>query len=166
MAETGLDDLFRTHYVRIARLIGRVIHDQSRAEDLAVDVFLRWKCTPSAQDVHAEGWLYRTAVRIALDELRWQHRKSRIERLLSFQRSTPVTPEALCADTMEHRNVRTVLATLPQQKASLLLLWGQDLSYREITSALRMNPKSIGTMLSRAQEAFRKEYVKRYGKQK
>ena len=37
-----LDTLFRAHFERIARVIGRVIHDQARAEELAVEVFLRW----------------------------------------------------------------------------------------------------------------------------
>jgi len=32
----GLDAIFRAHYERVARVIGRVIHDQARAEELAV----------------------------------------------------------------------------------------------------------------------------------
>jgi RNA polymerase sigma-70 factor (ECF subfamily) len=34
-----------------------------------------------------------------------------------------------------------------------------------VASVLGMNPASVGTLLSRAQHAFRKEYIKRYGKQ-
>ena len=37
----GLDAIFRAHYERMARVIGRVIHDQARAEELAVEVFLK-----------------------------------------------------------------------------------------------------------------------------
>lgn len=33
----GLDAIFRAHYERIARVIGRAIHDQARAEELAVE---------------------------------------------------------------------------------------------------------------------------------
>jgi hypothetical protein len=39
----GLDAIFRAHYDRVARVIGRVIHDQARAEELAVEVFLKWR---------------------------------------------------------------------------------------------------------------------------
>ena len=49
--------------------------------------------------------------------------------------------------------------------AELLVLRSQDLSYDELASALDLNPASIGTLLSRAQQAFRKEYIKRYGQQ-
>jgi DNA-directed RNA polymerase specialized sigma24 family protein len=38
----GLDAIFRAHYERIARVIGRVIHDQARAKELAVEIFLKW----------------------------------------------------------------------------------------------------------------------------
>ena len=32
-----------------------------------------------------------------------------------------------------------------------------------LAAALELNPASIGTLLTRAQDAFRKEYIKRYG---
>jgi RNA polymerase sigma-70 factor (ECF subfamily) len=47
----------------------------------------------------------------------------------------------------------------------LLLLRSHGLSYGELASALHLNPASVGTLLSRAQDAFRKEYIKRYGEQ-
>ena len=73
----ALDAIFRAHYERIARVIGRVIHDQARAEELAVEVFLKWWRNPRSHGEQAEGWLYRTSVREALDELRRQTRRSR-----------------------------------------------------------------------------------------
>jgi len=46
-----------------------------------------------------------------------------------------------------------------------LLLWSQGLSYQEIAAALAVNSNYVGSLVSRAQNAFRKEYLKRYGKQ-
>ena len=62
-SDDRLDALFRSHYARVARVVGRVVHDQARAEEIAVDVFLRWRRSPAAHGDGAEGWLYRTAVR-------------------------------------------------------------------------------------------------------
>src|ERR1041385_7708335 len=90
-SDEGLDAIFRAHYERIARVIGRVIHDQARAEELAVEVFLKWWRNPQAHGEHAEGWLYQTAVREALDELRRQTRRSRFELLFRFVRDSPQT---------------------------------------------------------------------------
>jgi RNA polymerase sigma-70 factor, ECF subfamily len=159
----GLDTIFRAHYERIARVIGRVICDQARAEELAVEIFLKWWRNPQARGEHSEGWLYRTAVREALDELRRQTRRRRFEGLFSFVRESPPTPEQLYAVNAEQHRVRTVLGALNRSHAELLLLWGQGLCYREIAVSLVVNSNYVGSLVSRAQEAFRKEYVKRYG---
>jgi RNA polymerase sigma-70 factor, ECF subfamily len=155
---------FRAHYERIARVIGRVIHDQARAEELAVEVFLKWWRNPQAHGEQAEGWLYRTAVRQALDELRRQTRRSRFERVFGFIREAPPTPEQLYTANVERQNVRVVLSILHRRHAEVLLLQSHGLSYKEIAVSLEVNPNYVGSLLSRAQEVFRKEYLKRYGK--
>lgn len=90
-----LDELFRAHFERIARVIGRVIHDQARAEELAVEVFLKWKRQSKIQKELAEGWLYRGTVRAALDENRRKSRWIRIEGMLSFFGEGPRSPQQL-----------------------------------------------------------------------
>ncbi len=160
-----LDDLFDVHYERVVRVIGRVIHDQARAEEIAVDVFLKWTKNPNAHGQGAEGWIYRTAVREALDELRRQVRRKRFERIFAPLLRKPQTPEQLYEAEIEQRKVRTTLTAMNQQMAGILLLWSEDLSYREMATALGINPNYVGSLLSRAQEAFRKEYVKRHGTQ-
>lgn len=161
----GLDAIFRAQYERMARVIGRVIHDQARAEELAVEVFLRWWRNPRAHGEHAEAWLYRTSVREALDELRRQTRRVRFERLFSFVRESSPTPEHLYAVNAEQHRVRTVLGALNRHHAELLLLWSHGLSYQEIAVSLAVSSNNVGSLVSRAQEAFRKEYLKRYGNQ-
>src|SRR5260370_22609185 len=161
----GLDAIFRAHYERIARVIGRVIHDQARAEELAVEVFLKWWRNPQAHGEQAEGWLYRTSVREALDEVRGQTRRSRFERLFSFVRESPPTPEHLYAVNAEQQRVRTVLGALNRRHAELLLLWSEGLNHQEIAVSLAVNSNYVGSLVSRAQESFRKEYLKRYGNQ-
>lgn len=153
---------FRAQYERMARVIARVVHDPARAEELAVEVFLKLWRNPQAQGEKAEGWLYRTAVRKGLDELRRRTRRTRYERLRGFLGRVP-TPEDVRAATEERERVRLVLAVIGRRQAELLLLRSHGLSYDELASALDLNAVSIGTFLKRAQEAFRKEYVKRYG---
>jgi RNA polymerase sigma-70 factor (ECF subfamily) len=166
-ARFDLETIFQAQYERIARVIARIIHDPARAEELAVEVFLKWSRTPAAhenRDGKAEGWLYRAAVRKGLDELRKQARRSRYERLAGFLRS-PATPEDVRAAKEEQNRVRAVLAAIEPRHAELLLLRSHGLSYGELASSLELNPASVGTFLSRAQQAFRKEYLRRYGNQ-
>jgi len=161
----SLEDLFGAHFERVARVIGRVIHDQARAEEIAVEVFLKWTRNLKAHGMGAEGWIYRTAVREALDELRRLNRRRRFEKICAPLLRRPPTPEQLYNAEVEKKNVQTVLAAMNDRMAAILLLWSEDLSYREMAAALDVNPNYAGSLLSRAQEAFRKEYVKRYGTQ-
>jgi len=159
----GLETIFCTHYERVTRTIGRIIFDQARAEELAVEVFLKWWRNPRAQGHNAEGWLYRAAIRLALDELRRQARRDRFQHVLNvFHRSSP-TPEQQYTVSAEQNQVRNVLHALQRRHTEILLLWSEDFSYREIASALAVNPSYVGSLISRAQDAFRREYVKRYG---
>lgn len=157
-----IEAIFHAQYDRIARVIAKVVRNHARAEELAVEVFLKLWRTRRAQGERAEGWLYRTAVRAALNELRAEARRSRYERLLGRARSTP-TPEEIHATAEEKERVRAVLGMMEPRQAELVLLRSQDLSYEELASALDLNPASVGTLLSRAHQAFRKEYIKRYG---
>lgn len=161
----ALDLMFRAHYDRVARAIGRVIRDQARAEELAVDVFLKWWRHPAAHSDHAEGWIYRTAIRHALDELRRFRRRQRVERLLGSAASSPATPEHVYATSSEQQRVQTVLASLRRRDAEALLLRHAGLSYRELAAALKVDPAYVGSLLVRAQHAFRKAYDTRYGQQ-
>ena len=75
------------------------------------------------------------------------------------------TPEDVRSAAEEQERVRLVLALIPARQAELLVLRSHGLSYDELAAALELNPASIGTLLSRAQNAFRKEYLKRYGRE-
>jgi len=158
------ESAFHAHYGRIARVIARVIRDPGRAEELAVEVLWKFWRTPRAHGEQAGGWLYRTAVRTSLNELRRKVRGSRHESLSDSTPGAP-TPEDVRRTREEQEQVRTVLAALDSRQAELLLLRSSGLSYEEVAAALDLNPASVGTLLSRAQQSFRKEFIKRYGEQ-
>ena len=161
-APVEFDTLFATHYRRIVRQIARIVVDQARAEDLAVETFWRLLRHPSAMNGAVEGWLHRTAINLALDELRRRARRARYEQLISFIRA-PRTPDDLFSAAQEQGRVRAVLASLTRRQAALLLLRTDDLSYEDIARTLGISPASVGALIARAKAAFRKEYAKRYG---
>jgi RNA polymerase sigma factor (sigma-70 family) len=157
-----LGNLFHLHYPRVARVIARIVNDPGRAEELAVDVFWKFVRRQQAHDASPGGWLYRAAIRKGLDELRRQQRQEKYERLLSLFGTSP-SPEHLHSAAEDQRQVRAVLAILRRRDSELLILRSEGLSYQEIAQVLQLNETSVGTLLRRAQETFRKEYIKRYG---
>ena len=164
-APFDFEAFFDAQYDRAARAIARIIRDPARAEELAVEVFWKLWRHPQVHGEKASGWLYRVAVRTALNELRRHTRAQRYESLADLPEN-PQTPEETHAAAEEQEHVRLVLAAMDVRKAELLLLRSHGLSYEELASSLNMNPKSVGSLLSRAQETFRKEYIKRYGEPK
>jgi RNA polymerase sigma-70 factor (ECF subfamily) len=162
-AAYDFEAIFRLYYARVARLIARVVRDPGRAEELTVEVFWKLSRTPNAQGERVGGWLYTCAVRAGLYELRREARRARFAHLLRRDHERPPDPEELRAAAEQQRQVRDVLARLDKRQAELVLLRSSGLSYEELAAALKLNPASVGTLLSRAQQAFRKEYIQRYG---
>ncbi|HXS98544.1 MAG TPA: sigma-70 family RNA polymerase sigma factor [Candidatus Limnocylindrales bacterium] len=156
------DTFFQANYGRIAHAIARIVGDHARAEDLAAEAFWKLWRTPKAQGENAGGWVYTAAIRLGLNELRGSARRRKYE-AEAGPAIAARTPEQERAAAEQREHVRRILAKLDARDAELLLLRGADFSYAEIAGALDINPASVGTLLSRAQQAFRKEYVRNYG---
>jgi len=154
--------VFHDQYPRVVRLISRIVNDSGRSEDIAVEVFLKLWQTAKAHGENVNGWLYRTAIRMSLDGLRRRNRREKYEKFFGLPRAAP-TPEQLHSEGQRQQRVRLVLSVMKPRLAELLLLRSDGVSYQELAQILELNPVSIGTLLSRAQKTFRKEYIKRYG---
>jgi RNA polymerase sigma-70 factor (ECF subfamily) len=101
---------------------------------------------------------------MALNELRRDARRNHYESQSGFSDGY-LSPEEAHAAAEEREQVRRVLAALDERQAELLVLRSSGLSYEEVASAADVNPASVGTLISRAQQAFRKEYLRLYGQQ-
>jgi len=165
--QTAFDKLFLEQYPRVVDIIGRVVNDRARAEDLAADVF--WKLYRKSPERHdnMRGWLHRTAVRMAIDAIRRSSRRVRHEIASAVEHDRFANaPDPLCCLLVEERRtqVRTVLSRIKPRHARLLLLRASGLSYEEVARAIGRNPRSVGTLLARAQAQFDHNYRELYGK--
>lgn len=161
-AAGDLEKLFDTYYGRLARLMYRVTGDMGRAEEVAAEAFWRLHHKPPPAKTNFEGWLYRTGLRLALDQVKKERRRARYEALASVFRAT-TTPEQALQQNQERERVRRALTALKPDQIALLTLRSEGFSYAQMAAALNLNPASVGTLLARAEQAFRKEYVNRYG---
>ena len=161
-APFDFEDLFRAQYGRVTSVIARVVQDPGRAEELAVDAFLKLWSTPAAHGPGASAWVLRTALRLGIDELRRATRRARYAPLLRLVRHVP-TPEDHAASGEERRRVLRALGAIRREYAALLLLRSHGCSYDELAATLDLRATSVGTLLRRARQAFRKEYIRRHG---
>jgi RNA polymerase sigma-70 factor (ECF subfamily) len=159
---SNFDELFASNYPVLTRLIYRVVGDIGWAEELAAEAFWKLHCNPPASDHNIVGWLYRTGLRLALDNLKKRKRRAHYEALAPAPVAMQSPQEAL--DQLEQQvRVRQILAVLKPEQSAMLVLRSEGYSLAEVASILNFNPSSVGTFLARADMAFRKEYVKRYG---
>jgi RNA polymerase sigma-70 factor, ECF subfamily len=158
------DALFAAYYCRLARLLYRATGDTARAEEFAAEAFWRLYDKPPKEATNIEGWLYRTGLRLALDYLKKERRRARYEALALLFGVEP-NPHQAVEQQEEQARVRQALASLKPVQAAMLLLRSEGMSYAELAAALNLNAASVGTLLTRAGQAFKKEYVKRYGEQ-
>ncbi len=87
-----------------------------------------------------------------------------------WQRNTALLPDptdaepdpAAAVSQQEVRvNVRQTLAALPRRDVQLLLLRQMGFSYAEMAKICDIAPGSVGTLLRRAAESFRREYTEK-----
>ncbi len=136
-----LENLFIREYAKVARFITRITRDQSHAEDLAVEVFLK------VSRPNSSAMLYRQAVRLALDEVRRRNRRRRLRQLFSAFLAAGANPENEYAVRERQVHVGLILQSMRRRDAELLLLRAEGLTYAELSNALSINPASVGIML-------------------
>jgi len=166
-AESSFEAFFLTHYRRLFSLLFRVTGDRTRAEELANEVL--WKAyrqSPTRVDGNLEGWLYRAATNLGIEDLRANARRQRYERAAAQDVANPgasTTPldEVLRAE--KRVRVHAVLAMLKRWQAQILILRSSGFSYKELADALDFKEASVGTMLARAEAQFQKRYLQLHG---
>jgi RNA polymerase sigma factor (sigma-70 family) len=156
--EAEFEAIFREHYERIVRVVRRVLHGDSEADEVCAEVFLRlYRGGPSVTATGlVGGWLYRTATRASLDVLRANKRRGLEEELDrdGYSEDQDDSPLTRLLRSERIAEVRVVLARLKLEKAQILLLRHSGLSYQEIAETMQVSATSVGTMLARAEAEF------------
>src|SRR5690348_11739554 len=91
----SFDELFTANYAALTRLLYRVVGDIGWAEDLAAEAFWKLHRNPPASEHNVAGWLYRTGIRLALDNLKKRKRRAHYEALAPRPAAIKSPEEAL-----------------------------------------------------------------------
>jgi RNA polymerase sigma-70 factor (ECF subfamily) len=156
------DDAFREEFERrfssLFRYLDRLSGDPDLAADIAQEAFLRLY-RRGTMPLDAGSWLAVVARNLFHNARakagRRRHLLAREEagRLLG---DAGASPEADLDSVRRQKAVRSALEELPTREREMLLLRYEGYTYREIARILDVNPASVGTLLARAKEAFRR----------
>jgi RNA polymerase sigma-70 factor, ECF subfamily len=161
--ESRFEKLYLEHYGRVVGVLFRLTSNRSEAEELSNEVFwklYRQRLLPNP-DGNVGGWLYRTATNLGIDALRKSARRREHESeaaRIALQTRRPAGPlDGVLLDE-ERRRVRQALARLKPVQAKALVLRASGFSYHEVAETLGVKRVSVGTLILRAEQAFRKHF--------
>ena len=172
-AQAGSHDafaaLFRRYRPEITRYAGRILTDDTRAEDVVQETFLSALRSIAALD-RPEGfkpWLYRIAHNACVDQMR---RRARTEEVLFDVQVLPASDEirlfrqapsshAAVALKEDFDHLRQALGDLPEAQARILVLRElEGLSYEEIAERMGISHSAVESMLFRARRSLKDEF--------
>ena len=153
---------FRREYPGVVRLARRLIGDGAEAEDVAQDVLGRLAddAVLLRPDDEVRAWLWRVTTNTSLNRIRGRSRER--TRLQVAGRAAGEAHADAPEDVVVRRNeadrVREILADLSERQREVLMLRHSGVSYADISAATGLAPSSVGTVLARAERAFRAAY--------
>ncbi|WP_088007113.1 RNA polymerase sigma factor SigX [Indiicoccus explosivorum] len=149
--------LFKQYYAQVVRQVMVIVKDQSVAEDIAQDVFVKLYHTDRSAIGSLPGWLAKVAANTAYNHIRSEQRhrarKSRQEQAETGTAGS-LEDEYMKAEAIDA--VRKTLMQLPERDRELLMMKFSGYSYEEIAESKNVEKTSIGAWLARAKKRFRK----------
>jgi RNA polymerase sigma-70 factor (ECF subfamily) len=170
--EAAFTSLFERHWDAVCRLLVRLTGDADAAGDLAQEVFVQlYRKPPLNEDVPLRAWLFRVALNRGYNALRADRRRRSREETVAGDPTAGGADGAAVGESLEEianrveerDSVRHVLMRLSERQRDCLVLRANGLSYAEIAVAIGVAPGSVGTLLVRAERAFKAEYLARRG---
>jgi RNA polymerase sigma-70 factor, ECF subfamily len=163
----AFEPLFARHWHRVYGVLFRLVGTREEAEDLAQEAFLRLYRNPPSLDGDADlsPWLYRVATNLGYNALRTGGREARRqERAEGYARVDEAVgrdaadPERSAVVAEERQAVRRALTALSEREQACLVLRHSGLSYVAVAAAVGVQASSVGTLLARAEDRFRRAY--------
>lgn len=158
--------VFRARYPELVRLSARITGDAVEAEDVAQEALTRLSTHDvlARPDDEVAAWLRRVTINASFNRLRGQSRSGdRMRRSAAAERPLRVVDSAgpqlaQVVRSEERELVRAALDRLPERQRMCVLLRHSGYRYAEIAAAIGIADGSVGVLLARGEQAFRRHY--------
>ena len=163
-ASTGADPrdetlrLFHEHGTSLFRFCRSVLKDSGDAEDVVQDTFLKLlhHLQHDGDQRNLKSWLFTVAANACRDRTRWRVRWLPWTAERDDRTVDPIDAEALEPAATDVCRARTAFRQLAPRDRLLLSLRAQGLSYKDISKASGIREQSVGRLLARALDRWRK----------
>ena len=167
----AFEQLVERHQRLVVGTVSRMLGNNSDAEDIAQQVFVRvWKSAKRyVPQAKFTTWLLKITRNLVFNELRRRSRHAQVplqteseeeERPLRDERA--VAPDASLLEQELQKAIDTAITNLPEtQRLAVILRRYEELSYEEIAETLDQSVSAVKSLLFRARTELR-ESLKRY----
>ncbi len=166
----AFQELIEAHQSRVIGTIAKMLGDETEAEDLAQQVFIRiWKSAPRYEPTAKfTTWLYTITRNLVFNELR--RRRRHVTQSLAASEETddraPLqiadpsgkSPDATMLDAEMQKAIQRAIEELPEvQRMAIILRRYDDVSYEEIGVILKLSVPAVKSVLFRARTELRQK---------
>lgn len=158
--EDSFQELFQQHYSLVVRKVLVIVKEQSLAEDIAQEVFVKLYHTDRKTINNLQGWLAKVSVNTAYNHIRTEKRHNARKDKQKMYENTDV--DSTEDHYMLHEDIDEVhktLMKLSQRDRDILIMKFSGYSYDEIAKSKGIAKISIGTLLARAKQRFKDSYL-------
>ena len=171
--EEAFRELIEAHQQRVIGTVGKMLGDESDAEDIAQQVFVRiWRSAPRYEPTAKfTTWLFKITRNLVFNELRRRKRHPAISLEGSANDETPPPqtadqsskpPDSLLLDDEMHAAIQEAIDGLPEvQRMAIILRRYDDVSYEDIGEILNISVPAVKSVIFRARTELR-EKLRRY----
>ena len=152
-SDAWIEEAYQRYVGPMVALAAALIGDAA-AEDVAHDCFVRVLAREGAirRDAPLDAYLRRAVVNACRS--RW--RRARIERRSLASRVAGPSEISPPADPTDDDSVWRAIRSLPhRQRAAVILRYAEDLSEEQVGDALRISPRAVNALISRAMATLR-----------
>lgn len=155
---SAFETLLRTHDDRMRALAYRMLGSGSAMDDALQDAYLRaFRAVGDFRgDARFSTWLHRVVATTCIDHLRRTSRRAEEEMVEEARPAAGRRHDPAGDAAVGRADLRRALDRLdPAQRAVLLLVDGEGLSYDEVASILGLTNGTVSSRLTRARMAMR-----------
>ncbi|HEX5109520.1 MAG TPA: sigma-70 family RNA polymerase sigma factor [Vicinamibacterales bacterium] len=146
--------LFGEHGTALYRFARATLRDASEAEDVVQETFLKLlqHLRHGGDRSNLKSWLFTVAANACRTRARWRLR------WIPWESGTDRRSVEPADEDPDRRKAWLALRALPARDRLLLALRAQGLSYREIAEAAAIKEQSVGRLLARAVDRWKRAF--------
>ena len=164
-------ELIEAHQTRVIGTVAKMLGDDTDAEDIAQQVFIRIWNSASRYEPNAKftTWLFTITRNLVFNEARRRRRhpalpleREQDEHAFQAEDTRMKAPSTVLLDNEMQDAIQAAIDSLPEvQRMAVVLRRYQDVSYEEIASILKLSVPAVKSVLFRARTELR-ERLRQY----